>query len=251
VGELLRWFVLLPLAGVAFAVTALFLTHLPRSTAPLPDRPRLRPTDLLLAALLFLLGARVGRDTAAAVLGPPWDSVLPGPAGLLAVMLALFLLGHRPVWFAPRPPRQPWSWTLRVAFAALPALVAAALLQDAVLSSFGIPGPPSLPTGLEASVANLAPYVLLAVVLAPCLEEAVFRGFLFQGLAAPDRLGRVRALLFSSLLFAALHPLSLFLPTFVLGAVCAWARWQGGDLRHAIGLHALYNGAVVGAAAVL
>ena len=86
---------------------------------------------------------------------------------------------------------------------------------------------------------------LNSVILAPVIEEALFRGLLFTGLR--NHLGLIWALLISATAFAGFHfengPLFMLfiLPTgFVLGYVREWS----GNISLGILLHALMNGFV-------
>lgn len=83
--------------------------------------------------------------------------------------------------------------------------------------------------------------ILVAVVIAPLVEEIFFRGFLFQGFR--QRYGWVAALLLSSFIFAAAHldPVS-FIPTFVLGTVMAYVYHRSNSIWPGIILHFLNNG---------
>lgn len=83
--------------------------------------------------------------------------------------------------------------------------------------------------------------ILVAVVIAPLVEEIFFRGFLFQGFR--QRYGWVAALLLSSFVFAVAHldPVS-FIPTFVLGVVMAYVYHRSNSIWPGIILHFLNNG---------
>lgn len=100
-----------------------------------------------------------------------------------------------------------------------------------------------------------AVYAVIAVVvvlLAPVIEETVFRGLLLRTFMR--RLGFWRAALLSSLVFAAFHTyqvdtlagaLTLAGVVFVLGlANCLLVRWSG-RLAAGVFVHALFNGLAV------
>ena len=84
-----------------------------------------------------------------------------------------------------------------------------------------------------------------AVILAPMVEELLFRGVLFRGLLR--KVGPVPAVLVSSIIFALVHfigdPNTLpFLPALAgLGAVLAVVTLRTGDLSAAIFMHAGFN----------
>jgi len=93
--------------------------------------------------------------------------------------------------------------------------------------------------------------VLIVVFLAPLVEEAVFRGYVFGNLREYSRWG---AYLFSCLLFAFLHVwqyvtgpheigyLLLMAQYIVPGLVMAWTFERCGSLWGSILLHGIING---------
>lgn len=85
--------------------------------------------------------------------------------------------------------------------------------------------------------------LLRVVILAPIVEELIFRGVIFSGFQRiyPSFL----AILFSALLFALFHlnPWQL-IPTFLLGLVLGFVRHRTGSLLASIFTHALHNGMV-------
>ena len=97
---------------------------------------------------------------------------------------------------------------------------------------------------------HLFPTAFLAIVLAPIVEELLFRGALYGGLRNRNR---IAAYVVSALLFAFLHVLSflLFLPTVSLllmmllyvpaGVALAYAYEKSGSIWTAIFLHAGMN----------
>ncbi|HWR99227.1 MAG TPA: type II CAAX endopeptidase family protein [Prolixibacteraceae bacterium] len=85
--------------------------------------------------------------------------------------------------------------------------------------------------------------VLRVVVLAPIVEELIFRGVIFSGF---QRIyPAFWAILFSALLFALFHlnPWQL-LPTFLLGLLVGYVRLSTGSLLAAILTHAMHNGMI-------
>jgi uncharacterized protein len=88
--------------------------------------------------------------------------------------------------------------------------------------------------------------ILVAVVMAPLVEEVLFRGLLFQ--AIRRRLGLWPAALLSSAVFTAIHveivfsqPLAL-VGLFALGVLLAWSFHRSGSLLVPILAHAVFNG---------
>lgn len=80
---------------------------------------------------------------------------------------------------------------------------------------------------------------LLLVVLAPAVEELLFRGLLHRRLRAllPPR----QALLASAATFALIHPPHAFVPTFFLGLATAFEYERTGRLSAAMVTHGSYN----------
>ena len=86
---------------------------------------------------------------------------------------------------------------------------------------------------------------IMAVAVAPVVEELFFRGFIFSGLLS--RLTVKQAAIGSAALFALahIHPLS-YAPIFIIGLVLAWVYRTTGSLANAMLVHASYNGVIVG-----
>lgn len=99
----------------------------------------------------------------------------------------------------------------------------------------------------EASGAELAVYVLLALVLAPVGEELMFRGLLLRALRR--RMAPAAAVGVQALAFALVHPLlsqtlgdlAVVPALFVLGAVSGVVAERRGDLSASILLHVGFN----------
>lgn len=78
---------------------------------------------------------------------------------------------------------------------------------------------------------------LLIVVIAPVLEEAIFRGILLHRWS--EKYGSIKAIVFSSLLFAVFHP--DILGAFVFGVAMGYLYFKTGTLWVPILCHALNN----------
>lgn len=89
------------------------------------------------------------------------------------------------------------------------------------------------------SVATL----VIAIVVAPVLEEALFRGVILNGLAR--RYGPQSASFWTAVFFAAFHLYNPWqvLPTFFLGLVLAWLVLTTRSLMSAIVVHTMFNAA--------
>ncbi len=83
-------------------------------------------------------------------------------------------------------------------------------------------------------------FIFTAVILAPFVEESLFRGFLFAGFR--QRYGWNRAALLSSSIFALAHVLpAAFIPTFVLGYSFSYLYHKSNSLWPGIIMHFLVN----------
>lgn len=83
-------------------------------------------------------------------------------------------------------------------------------------------------------------FLIIVGLVAPLLEEIIFRGFLFGTLR--NSFGPWRSMVYSSLLFAALHQsLVAFLPIFFLAMVLAYLYEKTGSLWPSIVLHMVNN----------
>ncbi len=88
--------------------------------------------------------------------------------------------------------------------------------------------------------AGLALSIALVVLIAPLVEEMLFRGVVLT--AVGSRLGSGAALVVSAALFGMYHfSLWMFVPTFLLGLACGYLAQHRGSLWPAVVLHALFN----------
>jgi len=96
---------------------------------------------------------------------------------------------------------------------------------------------------------TLAVWAVLAVVVAPPVEEFVFRGVLLAGLSS--RMRAPVAAFVVTLVFAlghvaeAIHYWPAWVGIIGLGIATAWSRLRSGTLLPAVALHASYNGCIV------
>jgi membrane protease YdiL (CAAX protease family) len=85
---------------------------------------------------------------------------------------------------------------------------------------------------------------ILVVIFAPIFEEALFRGFLFEGFIR-SRLGLIGTIFLTSLIWTGLHAgygLYSLGTIFVIGIVMGIMRYKTGSLWSTMLMHALYNG---------
>ena len=83
------------------------------------------------------------------------------------------------------------------------------------------------------------PYALLAIFVAPLVEEVLFRRILFKTMK--DHFSPFSAILYSSGLFALAHPPSSFIPVFCLGCLSASLYHKSNQIHQSILLHTFYN----------
>lgn len=88
-------------------------------------------------------------------------------------------------------------------------------------------------------------YLVLTLIVAPCVEELLMRGFaypLFKKVFVDKRVGAVVSAMLVAFIFAALHgTLTHFIPTFMFGLFLGMVREYTGQLRWCIAFHAAYN----------
>jgi membrane protease YdiL (CAAX protease family) len=115
------------------------------------------------------------------------------------------------------------------------------LVHNAILLLLGVQ---TQGDSIVKALSNLGSPLLFgvaSVILAPLVEEILFRGFIFAGFR--QRYGWVWALVLSSAIFAASHlQLVAFIPTFILGAALAYAYQRSNSIWPGIFLHFLVNG---------
>ena len=85
--------------------------------------------------------------------------------------------------------------------------------------------------------------ILRIVVIAPIVEELIFRGVIIAGFMRNYKVGY--AIFFSALLFALFHLNPWQFPaTFLLGLVLGWVRIRTGSILACIAGHAIHNGLI-------
>lgn len=85
--------------------------------------------------------------------------------------------------------------------------------------------------------------VISAVIVAPVMEEIMFRGFVYRGFSE-TRIGVVGTILITSVVWAVMHinkPPAAMLDTAVHGIIWGWLRWYTGSLWVTIGAHIANN----------
>jgi membrane protease YdiL (CAAX protease family) len=188
---------------------------------------------------------------ACALLAPVIGWFLPNH-GMLAILGAFFVIGLLAVVIAVAP----------LGRAALPALglrsanwkyvvfgPLATLALSVAVSQLGIE-PQGMKQVIEFVPRQVVPSLLLLAVLAPLVEELVFRGLIYGWVAG--RWGTMAAFIVSSLAFAAAHfepaHIVLVLP---LGLLFGWMRRRTDSLLPSLVSHIVNNGFALLAAVYL
>lgn len=217
--------------------------------------------SMLLACLIVVAGGLAGQITAShfgrTSFPPAADGtmglfhVVAGAGfqlGLLAGLLAARLALHRPR--AESLPAEPGlgAWAA-VGFgaltfvAALPPIWLASLVWRMLLDWLGIEAPPQdivLFFANNGDTRALVVMMLLAVGIAPLVEELLFRAGLFRWLRT--RTSRPASLLLPALIFASLHgSLAALAPLLVLAVILSLAYERSGHVLTPITAHALFN----------
>jgi membrane protease YdiL (CAAX protease family) len=240
------------LAGVG-ALLWYLISRPPLPARPAPDESPFAYDPLLWALAIFLLVMLNGPALGQVLLDLGLDGA--NAIYLLAVLLPLMYLASlqgqadalgRIEWFRKGFWRQLGAALMGYA-AYVPFL--AALLMVTLLIAPALPAEQTNPVGERATQAQDALSWLWlftqAVVLAPIIEEFVFRGVLFK--VFWQRTGRVWLSAFvSGYLFAVIHPQFLggILPITVLGAILAIVYAHTRSLLPCIVIHAINNGLI-------
>ncbi len=203
---------------------------------------------VIVVALMLAAGALA--VSASDVLGVTGDALTLAQLGILT---AAYTLPFSVVWQRARAAGVTLAAALgfrrfeagRSIAAAIGTVVIARLVNVAytsLLSALGVEPPsaiditrlfPDTPVGIVATV-------LLALLVAPLAEEALFRGVIYAGLR--DRYGELVGLVVSSGVFAAFHfELYVFAPIFVLGLLLGRIMSRSRSLWPAVIAHALFN----------
>jgi hypothetical protein len=121
--------------------------------------------------------------------------------------------------------------------------LAAFVLPQAVSTIASMFGPLVDDRGSPLDLLPPALFFVEVAVLAPIVEELVFRGFLYRGLAA-SRLGIVGAIFVTALLWTGLHIDRTWLgfaELFFSGLLLGWLRWRSDSTVTTIAVHGLNN----------
>jgi membrane protease YdiL (CAAX protease family) len=246
--------------------------------APAGSDQRAVPADFMAGLFLWFFG----QVLAASVTEAFWPGQLSAQGPLterrvsLMVLHGLLMLLPLVVYFAARfrPPLSDWGpfrpglaprglgeslpWAIRVLMAAMPFMFLSAMLALGVLQRFLDYPTPELGHSLltpflhDASLSLRLMLIGRVVILAPLVEELIFRGLFQSALVGMDgkKSRRWLAILVTSLMFAGIHFHSdpnvigwhTLPPLFVLSIGLGWVYERTGSLWAPILVHALSNG---------
>ncbi|MCX8052539.1 MAG: CPBP family intramembrane metalloprotease [Armatimonadetes bacterium] len=250
--------------GVGLVIT--FLSD--RSRFRLAPRPQIQPQVLLIAFLVFLMANIILAGcfaVAIVAIGLDLDSDLGAAlrlAGQAFALLGAFTMGmsvlRRLTWYTREDPREiglravsvgrALGWGIGGYCAAIPFAYGSAVFLNwffrILLKRPPIPEHPIVPEVLRGDLA-FAIGTILAVVVAPIVEETFFRGMLYNALRGV--MGVWGASMLSGAIFAVVHPTvpAGFIPLFALGVVFGILRESTGSLVPSMVCHSINNAVVL------
>jgi membrane protease YdiL (CAAX protease family) len=238
-------------ALVAFALWQKVHDRLPYLLDPTEaPPPRVSMADGMIAALAYLVFQLV----IAIILGH-WTSLSPATGLLVASGAAGALVAVSALWFLRGVPDLLSVTGITAAPGARPGLwgaLAPGVAGGGIAGLFGIAYIAAyqwlvgLPSCAEDSFAvnplGWPAMLAFAVLVAPVVEEFLFRGLLYQGMRRSVR--PALAVVGSALVFAIIHPPTAAVPVFVLGLATALTYRRSGLLVTSIVTHVVYNAMV-------
>lgn len=215
-------------------------------TRPFPSAPQ---ALLLIAALFaaeFLFGALLHEAQDTLALTPPQGWALASLLAngcVFATVMQYQGLDYRQLFHpAGTSLRATAATVLPWVLLLVPALVIG-LSMLVTLVTHAFPLSESQRAMFERMSSNDFATLLLACVIAPVVEEMLFRGIILRGFL--QRYTRTQALWGSSALFGLAHMnIYQFVAALLMGAVCGWLYTRARSLVPCIALHAAYNGAL-------
>lgn len=246
--------VLTAVEGAAVALGFLAIAGVARDRRPLSTAPIPPPWPLRLGILVLIRGGGMAVLISVATLLVNSEDLIIRLLTVPLISLPVFVLAYRHL-FIPYgyglvtglglyPFPQAWRRTWLAVLAVLAVGTSGEWIIGLVADSFGLAShwtewfdPDLVWGGPEA----LSITIIEFVVIAPLVEEAVFRGLLFGTLRR--RLGWVAAAAVSGGLFAAAHGYGVvgFTSVFLSGFIWAWVYERTGSLVPGMAAHALNN----------
>lgn len=208
--------------------------------------------EFALAAFLVLAGAFIGQLLLAMMpVADPDNQIIAQSAGFQGGLLLGILAATRALKRTAAPALQeergpaasPLLAGLLTFLACLPVVTLVSWIWNLLLERLGFPTDRQEMLGIftrAESPAMIALVIFLAVVVAPVVEELVFRAGLFRFLRL--RLPRVVALTLPAVIFGSLHGnLVAFAPLVALGIIFSLAYERAGSIAVPVIAHGLFN----------
>ena len=171
-----------------------------------------------------------------------WESSILGLAAygvFLGVVLLLTLGLDRRQFLALR---RPTSWARAAGISAL--VIVAVLIAGAAVAPFGNPEQEQglIPERWDSDrIAQFLAFAVVVIVVAPIVEELMFRGV---GYGLLERFGRTAAIVLVGIAFGAMHGLVAGFPVIAtFGIGLAYLRARTGSIYPCMLLHASFNAA--------
>lgn len=172
--------------------------------------------------------------------------------GLMLGRAKLAEAGFRKVGILPRWPRRDTMWGLVGGIVGLGLASGVGLAVNLISTALGYPVDPVAHQALQSlrdefSIELLIALIVSAVIIAPLIEEMVFRGVFQTSLIHLCRETRWPALIIASTVFSMIHWSVVawqgLVPLFVLGLVFGYLYERTGSLLSPILAHAVFNAA--------
>jgi len=129
-----------------------------------------------------------------------------------------------------------WQWML--------VLLALMIFESFAIDALGVEEIPSFMMNIEfPSVSSMWVLLFAAIIMAPLVEEVIFRGFLLKGFSQTF-MGKYGAIIVTSLLWAIIHlqyELSYVAVIFVVGLVFGYARLRTNSIFTPLMMHFFMN----------
>lgn len=222
----------------------------PLALPNLVDADRAAVRSVLLILAWQLIPAALLAFLPSGLLPQMMRHVVVGMLGAIGFLLVL----RMPIWGIAsslrevvgslRPLKQKIAWSLGAYIAQVPLLGLAVAMSVALSRLLPEPSHPMTEELAKSrDPGTLALIIVGACILAPFLEEILFRGMLLPAIARVTG-SATTGILVSSFLFAAIHPQGIagWPPLFVVGMMTALVTWQTKSLLPAMILHAIHNG---------
>jgi len=200
-------------------------------------------TGLIFIGLLFFLDIPLPTGRA---IGPGSDGEMFQPVqimGVIAISALLLLL----ILMILRPEKEPMSYMKGkkvllnsiIGVLILVPILALTSLLSVFMEEMGGGEPPTLVGGVDGT-ADIIYMGIAIVIIAPFIEELLFRGYLFDQIR--KKASPMVAILSTALLFALVHfSIATMIPIFIMGVIMGVLRERTGSIIPSLLFHSLNN----------